>query len=194
MQTSLDFDFDFALKACASGALLAALADHPPPVDALVGFTCAPSPGEPYGRRLLHRSDYGEAVLVRFSEDTFCAPHDHGDAIAFVQVLRGELVELRFVFDGQDLSIRQSRTLRAPDLLGVPPQTIHCMKGTGDALALHFYAPAIEGMRVYDAQVRRTLVVADECGAWVPSDPALVLSEAAWQGTSVNFQGAAGWA
>jgi cysteine dioxygenase len=173
-------DFEGALEACRRGALRQHLQRHPPPLAACAELAVAPAANEPYARRVLHHSARGEVLLMRFAADTFCAPHDHADALAYVSVLQGELHEQRFAFDHRALVAGFSQRACAGEVFEVPRNTIHCMKGTADALALHFYSPAISGMRIYDALGRRTLVLHDDCGAWMPADPAHVLSVAAW--------------
>ena len=51
---------------------------------------------------------------------------------------------------------------------------------TGSGLSLHIYFPRIEKMRVYDVEGRRTLVVSDNCGAWIPRQPEQLVNETAW--------------
>ena len=57
---------------------------------------------------------------------------------------------------------------------------IHDMQAAGEALGLHLYAPPVSAMRVHDVNRRETLTVADDCGAWIPANPALVLTRTAW--------------
>ena len=58
---------------------------------------------------------------------------------------------------------------------------MQCLRAwAGAGVGLHFYLPAITGMRVYDCDRRETLIVGDDCGAWVPADPALVIARTAW--------------
>jgi hypothetical protein len=175
-------DCDRWLAAGASGleAFERLLASTPLPSDHLRGLAVPPAPGEPYGRLPLRRGATGEVLLVRWRDDTFCAPHDHGEAAGFVALLRGRFVERRWHWTGRGLELADERPLVAPAIIPVRAHEIHSMKAAGGGVGLHVYVPAITDMRVYDCDRRETLIVADECGAWVPSRPSLVSRRTAW--------------
>ena len=63
---------------------------------------------------------------------------------------------------------------------GLTKARIHSMLALSAGTTLHLYAPSITGMRVFDTQARQTLIVADDCGAWLPDDPQLVQKRTDW--------------
>jgi Cysteine dioxygenase type I len=174
------YDWPAVVRACRGGQ--ATFARHleraPMPEDALVAASAAPGPGEPYGRTPLLRDAAGEVLVVRWRENAFCAPHDHGAATGFVRLLRGSFVERSWEWRRGELVVVGEARYEAPCTLTIAAGGIHDMKATGSGLGVHFYLPAITGMRVFDRARRETLVVHDDCGAWIPRDGALVLTRA----------------
>ncbi len=177
---ALDHDWDGVLRAVAAGRIDEHLRENPLPVDRLLEAAKLPRADEPYGRQPLHRGDLGEVLLVRWREDTFCSPHDHGAASGIIGLLRGEFVERLWRWRDGDLEVVGERNLTAPTVMKVAAHAIHNMLARGDGVGIHFYVPAISGMNVYDRERRQTLLVSDDCGAWVPGDPTLVLSQQPW--------------
>ncbi len=139
--------------------------------------------GEPYGRRPLFRDDGGEVMLAAWTPGAECAPHDHAGARGAVLVLAGRFVETEWLWRDGDLRRGRSRPWRAGDVIPVEPGGIHSMLDEDGGASLHFYVPPIAGMRVFDARLRQTLTVRDDCGAWLPSDPNLILSRQPWTTT-----------
>jgi len=168
------------LGACRDGAFGAHLRGSPLPIDALLAAAPLPGAGEPYGRLPIFRDAVGEVLLVRWRGETFCAPHDHGEARGIVCLLRGNLVERGWIWRDGELSVAAERAHAAPGLIPVGPQSIHDMKASADAVGVHFYFPPIRGMKVFDRGRRETLVVTEDCGAWIPENDSLVLSRAPW--------------
>lgn len=143
------------------------------PVGQLIALARFPDGAEPYGRHLLYAGSEGEALIMGWRDDSPCAPHDHGAARGVVLILRGEGIEQEWIVEGDGVRPGRSRVLVAPAMLRVLPDVVHSMTARGSAISLHLYTPAIAGMRVYDVERRRTLVVADDCGAWIPDDSAI---------------------
>ncbi len=143
------------------------------PVDQLVESARFPVGAEPYGRNLLYAGSEGEVLIMGWSDDCPCAPHDHGAATGVVLVLRGEGIEHEWIAVGQGVRPGTNRELSAPAMVRVLPGVVHSMTTRGSAITLHMYTPAITGMRVYDVERHRTLVVADDCGAWIPDESAI---------------------
>jgi hypothetical protein len=174
------YDWPALLRACAGRALTGHLAATPLPARALIAAAAPPRRGEPYGRSPIFRDVTGEVLLVRWREDTFCAPHDHGDAGGFVLLLRGRLVERLWRWRDGDLVPALEREYVAPTVINVRRGAIHDMKAAGAGVGIHFYLPAIRQMKAFDRVGRQTLIVGDDCGAWVPRDAALIESRVAW--------------
>ena len=149
------------------------------PVDQLISLARFPDGAEPYGRHLLYAGSEGEALIMGWRDDSPCAPHDHGAARGVVLILRGEGIEREWIVEEERVRPGRSRELVAPAMVHVLPGVVHSMTARGSAVTLHLYTPAITGMRVYDVERRRTLVVANDCGAWIPDD-SLIRSEHEW--------------
>jgi hypothetical protein len=174
------YDWPALLRACQARALSDHLLASPLPKHELIDAAAPPRAGEPYGRHPIFRDAAGEALLVRWQEDTFCAPHDHGDAGGFVVLLRGQFVERLWRWRGGELLPALERSYAAPSIIEVKGGAIHDMKARGSGVGIHFYLPAIRGMKVFDRERRETLVVSDQCGAWVPRDPRLIEERTRW--------------
>jgi hypothetical protein len=54
------------------------------------------------------------------------------------------------------------------------------MTATDGGVSLHVYVPSITAMAVFDRERRETLVLDDDCGAWIPEDPKLIRGRTAW--------------
>jgi hypothetical protein len=135
-----------------------------------------PAEGEPYGRTVVAADEDHEMILMRWRAGATCAPHDHGDASGVIHLLEGVFTERVYARDGDRLAIVRTREVVAPAIVEVGAEHIHDMRCDRAGASLHVYRPRIHGMRVYDLARREVLVVSDDCGAWIPSDPALVLA------------------
>ena len=150
----------------------------------LLALRAGPEPGEPYGRRALHRDEAGEVMLAGWGTDAECAPHDHAGGVGVVRVLDGTFTETDWAWRDGILARGASRRWRAGEAIPVVAGGIHSMVAHGAGTTLHLYRPAISGMRVFDPARRQTLSVRDDCGAWVPRDEALILARVDWQPAS----------
>lgn len=137
-----------------------------------------PDPDAPYGRRPLYRDADGEVLLVAWSEAVECAPHDHGSSAGRVLLLRGTFIEKHWGWRRRELQPLTMHQWGAGAVLNVTG--IHSMQAVGCGVSLHLYTPAITMMRVYDPQSRRTFVVSDDCGAWIPRDHTQIVSVEDW--------------
>ncbi len=136
--------------------------------------------GEPYGRAVLLAREDAEVVLMWWRAQAPCAPHDHGQAGGHVLVLEGEVHERAWGWSQGELVAQDgAQVARAGEVVALGPGRVHDMVAPEGALTLHLYKPRIRGMRVFDVARRRTLVVADDCGAWVPAREALI-EEVLW--------------
>ena len=176
----LSYDWSALLRACQTRALQGHLATAPLSASGLLQAAVLPRPDEPYGRLAVFRESIGEVLLVRWRENTFCAPHDHGDASGFIVLLHGRFVERLWRWRDGDLVPAGERRYAAPAIIAVTSGAIHDMKARDAGLAIHLYLPAIRGMKVFDRQRRRTLTVRDDCGAWIPHEAALIEGTAGW--------------
>lgn len=109
-----------------------------------------------------------------------CAPHDHGAAGGRVHVVSGSLLERRYTFDGHTLVVVSEQRIDAPAVIEIAPHVIHDMRASGGTVTVHHYTPKVEGMRVYDVARRETLIVGDDCGAWIPSDSGHIRARESW--------------
>jgi predicted metal-dependent enzyme (double-stranded beta helix superfamily) len=150
------------------------------PMDEL--YSAAPTPlgDDPYGRRALYSASNGEVMLMSWRAGGTSAPHDHGASRGYVVLLEGRFAETFWGFGPDGLAATPERYLTAPAVVPVTPGSIHSMSSIDRGLSLHIYTPSIERMRVYDHQARRTLVVTDDCGAWIPRDERFIMDVDQW--------------
>lgn len=134
-----------------------------------------PAEGEPYGRTVVAADEDHEMILMRWRAGATCAPHDHGGASGVIHLLEGVFTERLYARDGDRLVVVRTREVVAPAIVAVGAGLVHDMCCDRAGSSLHVYRPRIHGMRVYDLARREVLVVSDDCGAWVPSDPAMIL-------------------
>jgi predicted metal-dependent enzyme (double-stranded beta helix superfamily) len=176
----MNYNWKELLETCreTSGRARAALCGRVWPLEELWRVAALPDEDEPYGRHLLYRDAGGEVLLVRWRPGQFCAPHDHSASTGYVCVLAGALVERHWAWDGKDLVQTAEHRFAAPET--IPVAGIHSMMAVDGGLSLHIYLPGVSGMRVYDIARRETLVVADDCGAWVPRRESLIIVRAPW--------------
>ncbi len=139
-----------------------------------------PADGEPYGRTVVSATPDAEVIAMLWRPDATCAPHDHGEAEGTIHVVSGAVRERVYRWTGRALEVVRTTTHEAPALLQVRAGCIHDMTALGPALTVHRYAPRVTGMRVWDVVGRRTVVVPDDCGAWLPADPGAVVTVAPW--------------
>lgn len=137
-------------------------------------------PTTPYSRVVLWGEPACEMMLARWTPDRVCAPHDHGSSAGWVFYFEHEFVEHAYAWRGGTLTRVAAHTHRPGSYTEVRHHEIHSCMAIGSGLSLHVYFPRIEKMRVHDLEGRRTLVVADDCGAWIPSRPEQVIEATPW--------------
>lgn len=167
------------LDAYAPGDLLNAITPHVPALEQMVPLPDAPH--HAYARKVLLADERGEVLLMRWRRDMFCAPHDHSMARGYVLLLKGSFVERAYDWEGGSLTQRSQQCASSPSWVPFEQGRIHDMCAVDGGLSLHVYQPAITGMRVFDIARRRTLVVADDCGAWVPTRESMIYQEEHWE-------------
>lgn len=144
----------------------------------------APPDQRPYARRLLHSDEDVEVLLMTWNCGVRCAPHDHDEAVrGRVVVLRGGFEERQFEFVEGELEVTAVRRPVVGACIGISERCIHDMVAReGDPpVTLHVYWPRIERMRVFDREGRRTFVVGEGAGAWLPPDEETVRRVEPWE-------------
>jgi len=152
-----------------------ALHEPHPPTDCL--HAAHPNP---YERHLVSADDAHEILVMTWRAGGLCAPHDHGEAGGRVHLVSGTLIERRYRFDGVALVVESEAQVEAPALLEIGPGVIHDMRASPGTVTVHVYRPRVLGMRIYDVGARETLIVGDDCGAWIPSDPGDIQARIGW--------------
>lgn len=133
-----------------------------------------PLDGTPYSRKIIFSGPEGEAMIAHWPAGSSCLPHDHGEARGLVTILKGDFCERVFSLSRNSLAkADEEHFFTLGDFLPVAPQMIHSMRAQTEGVTLHLYAPPIREMKVYDEHTIYT--VADNCGAWIPSDQSLIL-------------------
>lgn len=162
-------------------SLPAALAEHGLTLDQLFLFSKkSEDASEPYGRKLLFNNDEIEVMLACWSEKAAASPHNHGHSQGLIWFARGYFSEQHFRFQDRELKKTELRQYPEGHVVRVDGNDIHSCSPNETGLSLHIYSPPIHQMKVWDAKHRKTLIVADHCGAWVPKNKELILSETAW--------------
>ena len=137
--------------------------------------------GEPYGRRVLFSSRDYEVMLASWREGAECAPHNHGFSRGFVWLVEGTFLENQYTFENGQLHLIQTKLHgSASTIVPVDEPDIHSMRVPHGGLSLHIYCPPIHRMKVYDPEKFRTLVVSDDCGAWIPANQKLIVDVRSW--------------
>jgi len=139
-------------------------------LDKLHSLKAAPSNHYPYSRKLLYAGPECEVMLATWANSLSCAPHDHGISCGWVFYLQGDFEEMTYRWQDGLLKIDAKRLLPVGSHIDISENTIHSCKALSQGLSLHIYFPRIEGMRVHDLRNQQTLLVADDCGAWIPSN------------------------
>jgi cysteine dioxygenase len=130
-----------------------------------------PDPAHPYGRKVLLGGDGVEVMVATWTPGVPCAPHDHGGALGAVQVLQGRARHRIWKVEDGQLRLVKEHLAHPGELLACGPDMVHSMGDDGaeePLMTLHLYTPTIDFMVVYDQDADQTLVVAGDCGAWIP--------------------------
>lgn len=127
---------------------------------------------KPYGRALIYADNDFEIIVMTWSRNLPSLPHDHGSSYGWVKILSGSVVHTLYRHSEQGVPTVAKRVVEPTGaMLYAPPGLIHTMESaTPDetVVTLHFYAPPIHGMRVFDLERIRACIVSDDCGAWWP--------------------------
>lgn len=141
----------------------------------------------PYSRVVMSSDLECEVMLARWSRNATCAPHDHGTSEGFVFFLEGRFEETAYSFQDGRLIRGGSIWHSENSSIAVNKGEIHSCVCVDEGLSLHIYFPRISRMTVYDVAKNRTLVVSDECGAWIPENQCQIIEEHTWKKISQNL-------
>jgi len=136
---------------------------------------------EPYGRKIIYKDHRIEVMLACWSYQAMALPHNHGNSKGLIWFVQGDFTEQHYIFNHNHLQkITQAFYYQENSVVRISENEIHscCPDSTG--LSLHIYSPPITNMKVWDEENKQTLTVAPECGAWVPENKNLILSEVKW--------------
>jgi cysteine dioxygenase len=148
----------------------------------------APADGTPYSRKIIYGGSEGESMIAHWPAGSVCWPHDHGEAWGAVLVLEGKVFEREFILAGELRESGEERVYGAGEAALVRPGGIHGMRAEPRSITLHLYAPPIREMKVYDQRSRLIYTVADDCGAWVPREPNLIVRRETFDRDPVHDQ------
>ncbi len=161
--------------------ILSLFADAGLDADALSRTNTTPDPVTPYSRVVLSSAPGCEIMLARWTPGKVCAPHDHGSSAGWVFYFESDFEEQGYRWRDGELVSHTTQPHAAGTFTEVRKHEIHSCLSHGRGLSLHVYFPRIERMRVYDLAARRTIVVADDCGAWIPERAEQRMEETAWK-------------
>ena len=137
------------------------------PVDELKQLAITAEVGRPYGRKVLYEGELGEVLLVRWCEGKFCALHDHGVGAGVIWFVEGDFDEEFWKWSANRLTCEAQVVRSSGDCCSIGEKVIHRVRARRGGLSLHFYIPSSAGMRIFDVEGARTLLVEDDCGAWI---------------------------
>lgn len=141
----------------------------------------SPNSAEAYGRKVLFKNDHIEVMLAQWSYQTMAAPHNHGASQGMIWFAQGNFSEQHYRFLNQALvKSEEAVHFKENQVVTVDSNDIHSCCPETIGMSLHIYSPPIHKMKVWDQENRRTLTVADECGAWIPQNKNLIISETYW--------------
>ncbi|WP_146173928.1 cysteine dioxygenase [Saccharothrix carnea] len=127
----------------------------------------------PYGRQKLLATDEVEIIAMNWATQRQCSPHDHGSSFGVISVVQGTISHDLYTLDQDDTPAKYlSRVEKEGTNYFAARGMVHSMGNplTTPAVTLHFYAPPITRMKVYDLENCLACVVSDDCGAWWPTE------------------------
>lgn len=150
--------------------LLAAPELGPPPVPTL----------HPYAREVLAAGPDLELMVARWRPGPGTPPHDHGDSLGVVRIVRGRALHRTFEVELGVLRERSATEHGPGELLVVPAGVLHAVRPIGeDLVTLHAYVGPIADMLVLDPARPSTVRVRGGAGAWLPARAEDVLGTSA---------------
>jgi len=141
----------------------------------------SPNLSEAYGRKVIFKNDDVEVMIAKWSYKAMAAPHNHGSSKGLIWFAQGNFLEQHYRFLNQNLVQHEAaQFFKENQVVTVDAKDIHSCCPETIGMSLHIYSPPIHDMKVWDQDQKRTLTVADECGAWVPQNKNLIVSEKKW--------------
>jgi cysteine dioxygenase len=135
---------------------------------------------KPYSRKLLYKNDVVEVLVMNWSKEIDCAPHDHGQSMGWIQVVAGESNHTIYrVEEGKVPDSYMKRKEAGGTIFFAPKRIVHKMGSAEEEplITLHVYSPPISGMKVYDVEKCAACIVSDDCGAWWPEKQRQLIKE-----------------
>jgi cysteine dioxygenase len=139
-----------------------------------------PQFGFPYGRNILHSDLECEIMLASWTPNLPCCPHNHGHSKGWIFYLKGDFKETIYEWESGELNQVGAEFHQENSHTCMDNDFTHSCMATKEGLSLHIYFPRIQSMRVHDLTNRRTLVVSDNCGAWIPEIKESIKEEISW--------------
>jgi len=127
----------------------------------------------PYARHCLLEWQGHELLLLAWRPSAPTAIHDHGGGHGSAFVLQGTLEEKSWASKEALWRMEAPRQRRLTSSqkhsLGIEKEHLHCMESMAETTySLHHYQGISAPMHIYDPQKRRSLVLAQDHGAWMP--------------------------
>ncbi len=130
-----------------------------------------------YGRNILSLHPF-ECVLINWPPGAESAVHYHDGLFGYVWVLEGELDNVSYRTEGDNLVEFAINKYGRNGLIPEPDGVIHKLRNNSvdkRAISLHFYYPAIEsfkGMKIYDLQTGAVGALSDDAktASWSDDD------------------------
>ncbi len=136
---------------------------------------------EAYGRKIIFKNDEIEVMLAKWSFKAMAAPHNHGSSKGLIWFAQGNFQEQHYQFKNKNLmQVDRAQFYFENQVVTVEQSDIHSCQPETVGVSLHIYSPPIHDMKVWDSEKKRTLIVADNCGAWIPENKDLIISEKIW--------------
>ena len=82
-----------------------------------------------------------ELVFSVWKTETYLSPHDHGQAKGIVVLLRGELIERKWIEKENELLFVKQTIMKAPSINIISSNDIHDVRATKTSYTIHLYYP-----------------------------------------------------
>lgn len=108
--------------------------------------------GNPYGRNVVYRSDFVEAVVIHIPGMKQTPIHNHGCSIGCGQVVEGNLINHLYVLEKEDEPFAYEQNRYGPGQFFFATQgQIHKMRNpsTQRLVTFHLYSPPLQEMKIY---------------------------------------------